>query len=76
MIEVVAGFLAEGLSELPAVGDLRGVNTEEADAEPGQVRGDGHDGITIAHALDGGGEGAGGGGVGGGWKEQEEYCKG
>lgn len=51
------------------MGDLWGVNAEEADAELGLVGGDGRDGVAVADALDLGNEGEGGGGKGGTEKE-------
>jgi len=44
------------------VGDLRGVNAEEAEAELGLVAGQRDDGVPVADPLDLGEEGAGGGG--------------
>ncbi len=45
---------AEGPAGFVAMGNLRGVDAREADAELGAVGGDGRDGVAVGDALDGG----------------------
>lgn len=51
VIELVAGFLTEGLAEVLAVGDLRGVNAEQANGKLCAVRIEGNQGVAVSHVL-------------------------
>jgi hypothetical protein len=60
MIQVVLRLLAERLPRLVTVGDFRGVDAEEAEADLGLIAGESRDGIAVAHTLDLDDDGAGG----------------